>query len=228
MNGLIRFITSSIGAKIAMAVSGFLLLGFLVVHMAGNLQMYMGPDAINTYAYKLKHDLLPLTWGTRLGLLAMVGIHIWAAFRVTTLNTEARPVTYANQKHNASTYASRTMAMSGVIVFAFIVYHLAHFTIGVTNPEHFAMMTDGPKKMHDVYRMTVLGFQQPLVTGFYIVAQVLLAMHLSHGISSFFQTMGWNNGAYQKLIKRIGPVFSTLLCLGFLSVPLGVLFGLIK
>ncbi|HAA57675.1 MAG TPA: hypothetical protein DCE42_23105 [Myxococcales bacterium] len=226
MKGLTRFATSSVGAKVMMAISGILVLGFLVVHMAGNLQMHISADAMNTYAYNLKHKLLPLVWATRIGLLGLIGVHIWAAYRVTTLNLDARPVGYSSPKYNASTYASRTMRWSGVILFAFIVYHILHFTAGVTNPEHFAMHT--PDKMHDVYRMVVLGFQQPFVALFYIIAQVLLAMHLSHGISSFFQTMGWNNTSYQNLIKRVGPAISVVLCLGFISVPLGVLLGIIK
>ncbi len=220
---------SSVGAKFVMAISGILMLVWLFLHMAGNLQMFLGADTFNAYAYFLKHDVMfgKLIWLMRGGLLLIIGLHIWSAVRLTALNSAARPVGYvANQHHSASSYASRTMIWSGAIVLAFLIYHLLHFTIGFIQPDHFLLKTAAGH--HDAYRMALLGFQHPIVTGFYVFAQVLLAMHLSHGVSSFFQTMGWNNGKYQALWKQAGPVISVVLFLGFLSVPIGVLLGIIK
>lgn len=212
-----------------MAVTGFIMVGFVVLHMAGNLQMFLGPDAMNSYGYYLKHDVMmgKLLWVVRIALLASIVLHIWAATRLTLLNREARPVGYvANVHHATSNYASRTMVWSGVIVLAFVVYHLLHFTLGAIQPQHFALQTSAGR--HDVYRMTLLGFRQPIVAGFYILAQVLLAFHLSHGISSFFQSFGWNKGSYRSLINKIGPIASVLILLGFISVPIAVQLGIIK
>lgn len=229
MSGLSRFLKSSVGAKIIMAVTGLAMVGFIVIHMAGNLQMFIGPKAMNSYAYYLKHDIMmsKIVWLTRFGLLGAVILHIWSASRLTMLNKMARPVEYAaNQHHSASSYASRTMFWSGMIVGAFLVYHLLHFTLGTIQSQHHALQTASGH--HDVYRMVILGFQQPVVAGFYVLAQVLLAIHLSHGISSFFQSMGWNSHTYKVQIKTVGPLISGLICLGFLSVPLSVMLGIIK
>lgn len=229
MSGLSRFLKSSVGAKVVMAFTGFAMFGFIVIHMAGNLQMFLGPKAMNSYAYYLKHDIMmsKIVWLVRLGLLASVVLHIWAASRLTMLNKMARPVDYsANQHHSASSFASRTMIWTGMIVLAFLLYHLMHFTLGVIQPQHFALQTSAGH--HDVYRMTLLGFQQPVVAGFYVLAQVLLAFHLSHGISSFFQSLGWNSHTYKGPIKQVGPLVSAVICLGFLSVPFCVLLGILK
>lgn len=229
VSGLSRFMKSSVGAKYTMAITGFLMLGWLFLHMSGNLQMFLGPKAMNEYAHFLKHNILvgKVLWPMRFGLLLIIVLHIWAASRLTMLNQEARPVSYvANQHHSASSYASRTMIWSGAIVLAFLVYHLLHFTIGQIQPQHYALKTSTGH--HDVYQMALLGFKHPIVTGFYVLAQVMLAMHLSHGVSSFFQTIGWNNGKYQALWKKVGPAVSLILCLGFLSVPVSVLLGIIK
>lgn len=212
-----------------MAITGVLMVGWLILHMAGNLQMFLGPKAMNEYAYYLKHDIMvgKLVWLMRLGLLTAVVLHIWSAYRLTVLNHNARPVRYvANQHHSASNYASRTMAWSGLIVLAFLIYHLLHFTVGSIQPQHFVLQTANGH--HDVYRMVILGFQQPIVAGFYVLAQVLLAIHLSHGVSSFFQSLGWNNEKYQPVIAQVGPTVSGILCLGFISVPICVWLGILK
>lgn len=227
MSGLLKFFKSSIGAKAVMAVTGILMVGWLVAHMAGNLQMFAGPEKMNAYAYFLKHTMGNMLWFARLGLLGIILLHIWAALRVTTLNSQARPVRYVHSpKHSASSYASRTMIYSGVIVAAFLVYHLLHFTVGAVQSEHFSHVTASGH--HDAYRMVVGGFQNVLVAVFYILAQILLANHTSHGISSFFRSMGWNSKKYQGFINLLGPAIAYTIFLGFISVPLGVLFGVIK
>lgn len=226
MTGFVKFLKSSVGAKIVMAVTGLMLLGFIVIHLAGNLNMYFGPKAMNDYALFLKRDVGKALWIARLGLLAAVVLHIGSAIRLAQLNRQARPVRYQNPHYSASSYASRTMVWSGVIVLSFLLYHLLHFTFGVVQHDHYILKT--AQGHHDVYRMVILGFKSVVVSGFYILAQVLLAFHLSHGISSFFQSLGLNNEKYRDSLKKVGPAFATVTALGYISIPVSVLLGLLK
>ncbi len=226
MSGLIRFWRSSIGAKVTMAITGIFIVFFLIAHMLGNLQMFVGPEAVNSYAYFLKHKIGKFLWVMRGGLLLAIVLHIWAAIRVTIHNREVGGSRYAVQNYSASTYASRTMIWGGIILFTFIVYHILHFTVGLIKPEFYNVKT--AEGLHDVYRMTVLGFQNPWIAGWYILAQIFLWMHLKHGISSFFQTMGWNSRKYRGVVNALGPILSTIICLGFISVPLAVQLGIIQ
>lgn len=216
---------STIGTKTVVAVTGVMLVLFVVGHMLGNLQIYLGPDAINSYAEFLKSKPGPL-WGARLGLLAALLLHIGGIMKLTLANRSARPVAYAQQKPVQSTLASRTMLLSGAVLFAFIVFHLLHFTVGVTHPEHF-QLRDALGR-HDVYSMTILGFQQPLVSLSYIVAMGLLGMHLGHGVASLFQTTGLRNPQFLPLIELIGRVAAVIVVLGNISIPLAALLGLIE
>jgi succinate dehydrogenase / fumarate reductase cytochrome b subunit len=170
-----------------MAVTGCLLFGFVIVHLLGNLQIYLGPDAINAYAALLQGNKLVL-WSFRLGLGALVLLHITTATALTIENRAARPVAYLNGTPPYSSVSSRTMVMSGAIIFLFIVYHILHFTAGLTQPDimHFI----DAKGRHDVHKMMILGFSNPWVSGVYLAAMSLLYLHLSHGIGSFFQSLG--------------------------------------
>ncbi len=226
MSGLVKFWRSSVGAKISMAVTGIIIVLFLIAHMVGNLLIFAGPEAMNNYAYFLQHKAKGLVWTMRIVLLLALIIHVWAAIRVTLRNRAAREVRYMHQKYTAATYASRTMIWGGIIIFAFIVYHLLHYTLGKINPQFFSLQTQ--QGLHDVHRMVVLNFQNPLIAGWYIFAQILLWMHLKHGISSFFQTMGWNNRKYRPLTSALGPILSAIISLGFISVPAAVLLGFVK
>ena len=216
---------STIGTKTIVAVTGVLLVLFVVGHMLGNLQIYLGPDAINSYAEFLKSKPGPL-WAARLGLLAALLLHIGGIMKLTLANRRARPVAYAQQKPVQSTVASRTMLLSGAILFAFVVFHLLHFTVGVTHPEHF-QLRDALGR-HDVYSMTILGFQQPLVSLSYIITMGLLGMHLGHGVASLFQTTGLRNPQFLPLIELIGRVVAVIIVLGNISIPLAALLGLIE
>jgi len=215
---------STIGTKTVVAVTGVVLVLFVVGHMLGNLQIYLGPDAINSYAEFLKSKPGPL-WMIRMGLLAALLLHIGGIVKLTLANKRARPVAYAQKKPVQSTLASRTMAYSGAILLAFIVYHLLHFTIGVTNPEHFHLKDAMGR--HDVYSMTILGFQQPLVALSYIIAMGLLGMHLGHGVASLFQSTGLRNPQFLPTIELIGRIIAVLVVLGNISIPLAALLGLI-
>jgi succinate dehydrogenase / fumarate reductase cytochrome b subunit len=221
-----RTLGSSIGMKWMMAVSGLALVGFVIVHMLGNLQVFLGPEALNHYAVALREMPFQLLWILRIGLVVAFVVHVFSAVRLTDLNRAARPEAYAVKKAVASTYASRTMMMGGLILLAFIIYHLAHFTFGVTNPDHFAL--HDAQGRHDVYRMVVLGFRNPIVTGAYVLAMVPLAMHLSHGASSLFQSLGISHPKYDGFLRGIGPFLGTVLFVGNVSMPLAVLAGLVR
>ncbi|MCE9638234.1 MAG: succinate dehydrogenase cytochrome b subunit [Planctomycetes bacterium] len=228
-----RFTTalgSSIGAKLVMALTGLALLGFVLAHMIGNLQVFAGPEKINAYAHTLQ-NLGPILWAMRIGLLTIFGLHVWTAFKLWTANKAARPVPYAVVVPSASTYASRTMIWSGFIVLAFIVYHLLHFTLGAVQGDIFQQTreawTAADGKHPDVYAMIVRGFRSPAVALSYVVAQLLLGLHLSHGVSSVFQTLGFTSPRLACVKKAAGPLVATVIVIGNCSIPLAILLGLV-
>ena len=209
-----------------MAVSGVILILFVIGHLLGNLQIFLGPDWINGYAEHLR-ALGPLLWIIRAFLLFTVLVHIYYTIRLAVENRRARPSRYRRKEIVKATLASRTMVMSGVILLAFIIFHLLHFTLRTTDPR-FATLAMDPLGHYDVYSMMVLGFLSPLVSGFYILAMFLLAFHLSHGSSSFFQSLGLTN---QKLTPRLalaGRIFAWLLFFGYSSIPIAVLLGWVR
>jgi succinate dehydrogenase / fumarate reductase, cytochrome b subunit len=230
MNVVAGFFRSTLGRKYVMAITGFAMFGFVVAHMLGNLQIFLGPEAINRYGSFLK-SLGELLWVARIGLLLMVGLHIWAAISLSAENKAARPVGYGNYKPVGSTYASRTMLMSGLIIAAFVIYHLLHYTalvkeINLTGT-NFAELHD-EKGRHDVYRMMVIGFKHPAVSIFYIIGMVLLSLHLSHGVSSMFQSLGWKNRNWSPLINGFARFIAIALLVGYCSIPIAVLTGMVK
>lgn len=225
--GFIRaFYHSSVGKKMIVAVTGVILLLFVIGHLLGNLQIFLGPEWINGYSQHLR-DLGPLLWLVRIILLVTVIVHIYVTIRLAIDNRRARPEAYMEKQNVKATFASRHMVMSGLIVLAFIIYHLAHFTVRVTD-RRFPLLKMDPLGHYDVYSMMVYGFQNPYVSAFYIVGLFLLSLHLSHGSSSFFQSLGLNN---QKLAPRLaigGRVFAWFLFIGYTSIPVAILLGAIK
>ena len=208
------------------AITGIILILFVIGHLLGNLQIFIGPDWINGYSQHLR-DLGPLLWAIRLFLLTAVIIHIWVTIHLAIENRRARPKAYIDRRYVKATFASRHMVMSGLIVLAFIIYHLAHFTVRVTDTR-FTLLKADPLGHYDVYSMMVYGFQNYFVSGFYVLGLFLLALHLSHGSSSFFQSLGLND---KKLTPRLalgGRIFAWLLFAGYTSIPLAILLGLIK
>lgn len=208
-----------------MAVSGLALFGFIVGHLAGNLQIFLGQEKINAYAAFLKSYPGAL-WAARIGLLVMAVIHVWAAVKLALENRAARPVAYAGHKFRKATYASRTMHYSGFIVLAYIVYHLMHFTFGGAHAQYFHLQD--AQGRHDVYSMMVLSFQQPAITIAYIIAMLLLGWHLSHGLSSLFQTVGLNNDRLRRRLSWGGSLVAWAIFLGYSAIPLGVWLGFVK
>src|SRR5437899_8464615 len=187
-----------------MAVTGFVLFLFVVAHLAGNLQIFLGAEAINRYGHFLQSNP-ELIWPARIFLLVMLVLHIWSAVKLSAENKRARPIPYGAWQPVGSTYASRTMLMSGIIVFVFIIYHLLHFTVQWQyvngTGKNFVDFVD-PQKRHDIFKMMVLGFSKPWVSGFYILGMALLCLHLSHGTSSMFQSIGWKSPAYGPLLDK--------------------------
>ena len=214
----LRFWQSTVGKKAVMAVSGVILFAFVVGHLLGNLQIYEGPEKLNRYARFLR-TMPSLLWAVRITLLVMVILHIWASVQLALLQHEARPVAYRQRKAIASTYASRTMYWSGPIILAFVIYHLMQFTFGVGGT---------PYRAGDVYANVVAGFRIPVVSGFYIVAMVLLGLHLSHGLWSMFQSLGFSHPRYTPAIKTAAKTIAWLIALGNISIPVAVLSGLIS
>ncbi|MFO0596236.1 MAG: succinate dehydrogenase cytochrome b subunit [Myxococcaceae bacterium] len=224
VGSLVKFVTGSVGSKVVMALTGLGLWLFVVAHLAGNLTAFAGRDTFNHYAEALKGNP-PLLWGTRLALLAGFPLHIWAAIRTTMLNREARPTPYAYEAKAPASMASKTMALSGLLVLAYFGYHLAHFTWHLTGPQPTTLLPNGS---YDAYTMMVMGFQQPLIAGLYITAQILLAAHLSHGIYSLFQHLGLWGARWTPFLKNGALVVGYGLCAAFASIPLAVLLGFIK
>jgi succinate dehydrogenase / fumarate reductase cytochrome b subunit len=219
---------SSLGRKYIMAVTGLVLFLFVIAHLAGNLQIFLGPEAINRYGNFLQTNPEVL-WPARLVLLAMVGLHIWSAVSLSRENQAARPVAYAEYRPVGSSYASRTMLMSGLIVLAFIIYHLLHFTVEAKfvnlTGQDFSTFQDPDTRVHDIFKMMVVGFSNPLVSIFYLVGMALLCLHLSHGVSSMFQSLGWKNDAYRLLLDCGARAVAGIIFVGYASIPIAILFG---
>ncbi len=216
----LHFWQTTVGKKAIMAVTGFMLFGFICGHLLGNLQIFLPPEHINHYAATLK-SLPALLWGTRITLLIAVGLHIWSSFELWLLQRAARPIGYIKKANLNSTYASRTMLWSGPIILAFLIFHLLHFTFGTIHP-------GGPFDEHNVYNNVVTGFQYWPVSLFYIIAMVLLCYHLYHGLWSMFQSLGFSHPVYTPWLQRFAKLFAILIAAGNISIPVSVLLGLIK
>lgn len=222
-----NLISSSVGKKFVMAITGLLLFLFVVGHMVGNLQFFLGAEAINRYGHFLQSNV-ELLWPVRIGLLVIIGLHIWSAVNLTMENRAARPKPYAHQEVVAASYASRTMIWSGFIILAFIIYHLLHFTVQarVINGTgvDFHGLKDG-EGIHDIFAMIVIGFSNIWVVAFYIFAQFLLFMHLGHGVSAMFQSLGLKTPAYACAINCFARFISWMLFVGYISIPIAVQLG---
>jgi succinate dehydrogenase / fumarate reductase, cytochrome b subunit len=212
------FYSSTVGKKAAMAASGAVLFLFVAAHLAGNLQIYEGPQKLNDYS-RLLHSMPALLWGARVGLLAMVLLHIWSAIQLAVRNYDARPTGYVRKKAAGSTYASRTMYWSGPIILAFVIYHLLDFTFGSVNPNY---------QEGDVYGNVVSSFQVPLISAFYILAMLLLCLHLYHGLWSMFQSLGWLREGNRPMFQRAAAAVALVIAAGNISIPISVLAGWVR
>jgi len=228
------YLNSTVGSKVLVAITGLSLVGFLVFHMIGNLKVLFGQDDINGYAHFLKHGLGPILWIARGGLLVLFVTHIALALRLKAKTSAARPVPYLALKPVQATLSSRTMLLTGLVVGAFLLYHLAHFTFGWT---HQVELANGMKVDYqslkdaegrpDVYSITVAGFRSPLIAGLYIVAQLILFAHLSHGIQSTLQTLGLKGTRFAPLWSALGFSTAGAILIGNLVIVIAILSGLV-
>ena len=225
MSWIVRLMKSSLGSKYVMAITGLGLFVFLIGHIAGNLILYVGQDAMNAYALALKNLPYGGIWIARIGLVVIFCLHIVTAYRLALANRAARPVRYHYEETLKATYASRTMPMTGTIVLHFLLYHLAHYTFRIVNYSGDRVDALG---RDDVYTMVVEAFQQPLISLLYIVAMLVLAFHLHHGLSSLWQSLGLNHSKYNTLFRRLFPAMGWVVCLAAVTIPLSVLVGIIK
>jgi succinate dehydrogenase / fumarate reductase cytochrome b subunit len=218
----IGFYESTLGKKVVMAVTGVILFGYVLAHLIGNLQIYSPePQQINGYAHFLHSHPLML-WIARCVLLVSVGLHITASVQLYLLKKAARPEAYVKKDDVPTSYAARTMIWSGPIIAFFVIFHVLHLTVGSVLPLH--TLPDGGM---DVRANVIMGFQNPLVAGFYIVAMALLCMHLYHGLWSMFQSLGVNHPRYTPIIKKGAAAFAWFVAIGNISIPVAVLAGVL-
>jgi succinate dehydrogenase / fumarate reductase, cytochrome b subunit len=228
------FLESSVGSKIVIALTGLGLAVFSFFHMIGNLKLLQGQDAINAYAAFLKHELGILLWGARAGLLTIFIAHLTLAIRLKLRSRAARPILYQYPGSVQATFASRSMIWTGIVVGLFILFHLAHFTLGwvtqieTASGQHVNYLNLYDKNgRQDVYSMVVAGFSNLPMAILYIVAQLALFIHLSHGIQSSFQTLGLKNRRFATTIKLLGLGVTTIIVAGNVAIVLAVQTGVV-
>ena len=225
---MIRFfghILTSLGSKVLIALSGLGLAGFVVFHMLGNLQIFEGPAALNSYAAFLR-DMPILLWTVRLGLLAIVALHVGLSIRMALHNRRARPVGYVMREYRRASLASRTMALTGSLLVLFILFHLLHLTAGWVDPAfHNRLDLRGHR---DVFGNVVHAFQNPLLVLIYLAGQVVLGLHLSHALSSSLQTLGLEHPVFDRLFRGAGPLVALMVVVGNTAIVLAVAFGVVR
>ncbi|GAB4232610.1 MAG: succinate dehydrogenase cytochrome b subunit [Deltaproteobacteria bacterium] len=218
-----RLLSSSIGRKAVVAVTGLFMVLFVVTHLLGNSTIFAGPDGINAYAEKL-HGLGPFVLVFRVFMAAMLVLHVIFAILLTLENRAANPGKYAVKKMLKATFASETMIWTGLLLLAFIVYHLLQFTLRVT-PD--VVLGNDAKNRFDVFTMVFSSFKVTPIALLYVAAMVTLFLHLSHGIQSIFQTFGLNNDKTLPQFGAFGKVLSALFLVGYSAIPVLILAGIL-
>jgi succinate dehydrogenase / fumarate reductase cytochrome b subunit len=215
----VRFYQTAVFKKAIMAITGMILFLFVIGHMVGNLQIYLGRETLDAYGHFL-HSIPELLWGARIVLLTCVTLHILTTIQLARMKSEARPVQYVKKDNSHSSYASRTMYWSGPIIAAFIVYHILHLTLGVAQPSVYVYGA--------VYDNVVYGFQNYAISAFYIFAMALLCTHLYHGVWSMLQSLGVSHPRYTPLLKKFAAVMASIIFIGNVSIPVSVMLGIVK
>jgi succinate dehydrogenase / fumarate reductase cytochrome b subunit len=221
--------TSTVGMKFLVAVTGWGLTGFVIAHMLGNLKIFLGPNAINTYAKELQ-DLGALLWVARISLLVIFVVHIGLALKLKMHSVAARPVGYAHPATVQASFASLTMVYSGLLILAFVVFHIAHFTFGYfqTDPSGTSLLAlHDAEGRHDVYRMVIIGFRNPIIAILYILAQLALMLHLSHGVASTFQSLGLDTPRLASTWRVLGWIVTIVVGGGNIAIVVAVWAGLL-
>ena len=213
------FPQTTVGKKVVMAITGLMMVGFVIIHASGNLLVFRGREALDHYA-ELLQSSGGVKWAARAVLLGAVCLHFWAAASLSARNREARPVPYASKQPQVSTFSSRTMWPGGLMLAGFIVFHILHFTTGTIQP--------APIVHGKVYDNIFASFQVPWVAGLYIVAMLALGSHLLHGAWSSIRTLGLAKPSNQPLHKKVAPIVAALVWLAFTSIPLAIVTGLVQ
>jgi succinate dehydrogenase / fumarate reductase cytochrome b subunit len=215
----VRFYETTVFKKAIMASTGLVLFGFVIGHMIGNLQIFEGREKLDAYG-QLLHSMPALLWTVRIVLLTCVTLHILTTVQLALLKKTARPVSYVKKDNSHSSYASRTMYWSGPIILVFIIYHILHFTIGIIQPDVY--------QFGAVYDNVVYGFRNYAISGFYILAMILLCTHIYHGAWSMFQSLGISHPTYTPLLRKFAALMAILIAIGNISIPVAVMAGVIK
>lgn len=222
-------VNSLIISKVLVAVTGLMMVGFILGHTAANTLVYLGPDLgrdlLNAYAAGLK-DAPLLLWGARGGLIVALIVHVLMTIKLVMLNKASKPINYKVKNHHRANFASQGMMIFGLVILFFLIYHLMHYTFGVTHPE-FMDYTD-LKGRHDVYKMVVAGFQQPIISIFYVVAVIGLGFHLKHGVQSMIHTLGISSNNIMANTKKVSNILSIAITLLLAFIPISILLGLVK
>lgn len=222
-----QFFKSMVGVKVIMALSGLMMVLFVVAHLLGNTSIFAGPDGINAYAAKLR-EFGPVVWAYRVVMIVLFALHVYFGVQLTLENNKAKPRSYAVRRSLSATFAGKSMIWTGSVIGVFLVYHLLHFTIQVTNPEISAVRNFDAAGRPDVFHMVVLSFRKALIALVYIGALIALAFHLTHGIQSFFQTLGLNNDRTFPVITKSGTLAAIVIFLGYIAIPLIIFAGILK
>ncbi|MEP2776739.1 MAG: succinate dehydrogenase cytochrome b subunit [Luteolibacter sp.] len=236
MNALTRAATaywqSSIGKKLVVAVTGLAMVLFLAGHLTGNLLIFAGREAFNEYAeflHNAGHGAL--IWIARIGLLVVVTLHVWATILLVRENKTARKQDYECQATIQASKSSRIMIWSGLTILAFIIFHLLHFTVRITYNDADLIDPLDPERF-DAYGMVIRGFEAGFlnffVVLFYVISMTLLCSHLSHGVASIFQTLGWRSKKSQSLIRKFSLGYTIIIYVGFISIPIAIFLGIVK
>jgi len=222
---MLLFLKSTVGKKILMGITGLIMVLFVIAHVLGNFTIFF--SWINTYAEHL-HALPALIWLFRLFMLTVLSVHLFFGIQLTLDNRTAKPESYAVKKNLRTTFAAKNMIWTGAVIAVFLIYHLLHFTVQAFHPEFSARANMDIMGRPDVFRMVVLNFQNFFVASMYVLAMIALLLHLTHGIQSSFQTFGLNNDRTLPITTKAGNAAAVLLFLGYISVPIVVLIGLLN
>jgi succinate dehydrogenase / fumarate reductase cytochrome b subunit len=220
-----KLLSASVGKKILMAITGQVLVLFVIAHTIGNSTIYF--DGLNAYAEHL-HSLATLVWANRFVMLAVLSVHIFFGISLTLENQAANSQSYAVKKSRRASFASKNMIWTGSVIGAFLVYHLLHFTFQITNPETAALSNMDAAGRPDVNAMVIAGFQNITISIIYIISMAALLLHLSHGIQSTFQSLGLNNDNTLPVFEKAGSVMAYILFIAFILIPVVIVIGLMK
>ncbi len=220
-----RFLSNPIGRKLVMAASGFSMIAFVLVHPLGNASLYYGPDGINAYA-KALHSFPPAVWAFRIVMLGLFSLHFFYGTQLSLENSAAKPEAYAVKKSISSTFASRNMIWTGVVIASFLIFHLLHFTFQVIYPEFSAGTRADILGRPDVFTMVIKSFDHASIVALYIVGVFALGLHLFHGIESSIQTLGLNNEHTLPIVVKAGVTASAILFLAYAAIPVAVFAGI--